>query len=268
MKGCQGGIGVPGRPLLIVASRYWGGLPARASGVKGGPSPPARRKPWQEPQSCSSMYKSSACRGGVGTLAQHPDERLSRSQAAATPQQRSAPTLARSTPPARGRVDLSISLLQKSRPRRHGLARRRAVELFSFSAIGEGPPLKHFKTLSGYPAARGFDQAGRQAAARLHTSRKSSRISCISGTFPGSGKVDEGWLRLSDWVSILLVGPRLNLDPYQERPPVRPHRPAIQQWLFLEKPPTPARLNRPRGFGYSRTLGSRPETIPAHSPKP
>lgn len=48
----QGGIGVPGRPCRMVAVNAGVGLWASEDGVNGGPRPPVRRKPWQDPQSC------------------------------------------------------------------------------------------------------------------------------------------------------------------------------------------------------------------------
>ena len=50
----------------IVAARLAAGLSLSASGVSAGPSPPVRRMPWQEPQSCRSSVSSSRWRAGVG----------------------------------------------------------------------------------------------------------------------------------------------------------------------------------------------------------
>src|SRR5690606_5532871 len=62
----QLGMGVPGRPWVIVATSSSRGLPARACGVRGGPKPPVKRRPWHEPQSwrnrCSSCCGRSTSR--------------------------------------------------------------------------------------------------------------------------------------------------------------------------------------------------------------
>ncbi len=47
----HGGIAVPGRPDTIVATRLASGFACSASDVSGGPSPPVKRSPWQDPQS-------------------------------------------------------------------------------------------------------------------------------------------------------------------------------------------------------------------------